>query len=307
LYIRVVYNTNTMKAKLILIFFFLLSSSMKLSGQLTVNAGIDTIFCSGMGDLRLGGNPTASGGEEPYTYKWELLPVFVRDHRISTSRLINDSTSANPLLMSLSYSGLNDTVTFVLTVTDADSNSKNDSVKIIISTIGWRTLMGFVPTIILGDSVQLTPLNICNGIAPFSYHWTPEASLSDPYIRNPYAKPDTTTLYTCVVTDALGCSAHDHNHVWVIATGIPDLDKQENSSVIFPNPITLDSQIKITNYLNKKLNIKVVNMSGQVVLNDWFHSDSYNIGEKITKTGSYLYIIINNDDEILSRGIFSKQ
>jgi hypothetical protein len=296
-----------MKATLIFLFFFLLTAAFRLNGQLTVNAGIDTIFCSGSGDLKLGGNPTASGGVEPYTYKWELLPVYAHDQRIWAYWLINDSTSANPSLKSLGYSRLNDTVTFVLTVTDADFDSKTDSIKIIISNITWRYLMYYGPTINQGDSVQLTPSNIYNGIPPFSYQWTPETGLSDPYIRNPYARPDTSTRYTCIVTDAIGCSADDSNDVFVIPTGIPHLYEQKYSSIIFPNPLTFDSKIEIANLSNEKLTIIVVNMSGQVVLIDWFYSDTYNIGEKITKTGSYLYVIRNSYNEILSGGKFTKQ
>jgi hypothetical protein len=291
------------KAKTKLLFVFLMPLAIQVNGQLTVNAGNDTTLCMCTDTLRPGGNPTASGGMEPYSYKWELLPVYFNDYQIQASELLNDSTSANPLIDCSTL--VNDTVTLVLTVTDADFNSIKDSVKIIISSISFIHAMYIRPTINQGDSVQLRPANIINGIAPFSYQWTPETGLSDPNIRNPYAKPDTTTRYICIVTDALGCSATDLNDVIVIPTGISKFKKPKFASVVFPNPITPDSQIQFSNPSNKKLNILVVNLKGQVILDDWYYSDNYDIGRKINRPGTYFYSI-KDEKEILTTGKFVK-
>ena len=293
-----------MNAKTSLLFTFQILLSVHVNGQMNINAGNDTTICMCGDTIRLGGNPTANGGTEPYTYKWELMPVYYYDYRISASELLDDSTSANPIINC--YPFINDTVTLILTVTDADFNSKTDSVKIIISSINLVHLVYFRPTINQGDSVQLKPLNIFNGIAPFSYHWTPETGLSNPNIKNPFAKPDTSTRYTCLVTDAIGCSAKDINDVVVTTTGISDLKQSKHSSIVFPNPITSDSQIQVNNPSKGKLNIKVVNIHGQVILDDWFYSDIYYIGKKINESGNYLFSI-KNDNELLTTGKFIKQ
>ena len=293
-----------MNTKTSIFFIFLISLSVYVNGQLTVDAGNDTTVCMCENKIRLGGNPTANGGTEPYTYKWESMPRNYSDYRIRTSYFLDDSTSANPLIDC--YPFINDTVTLVLTVTDVDFNSKTDSVKIIVSSIGLVTMVYMNYTINQGDSVQLEPINITFGIAPFSYQWTPVTGLSNPNVRNPYAKPDTTTQYNCIVTDALGCSALDINDVKIISTGISDLNNFKNSSIVFPNPITLDSRIEFVNPSNEKLHIKIVNTKGQVILKDWSNSDFYNIGKKINQTGIYMYTI-NSDKELLSIGKFVKQ
>ena len=76
-----------MNTKIILFLIFLISFSTQVNGQLTVNAGNDTTACMCRDTIRLGGNPTANGGKEPYTYKWELMPVYFYDYRILTSEL----------------------------------------------------------------------------------------------------------------------------------------------------------------------------------------------------------------------------
>lgn len=50
-----------------------------------------------------------------------------------------------------------------------------------------------------------------NAFAPggISYTWSPVTGLSNPTIPNPIANPTTTTTYTVLVTDALGCSGID--------------------------------------------------------------------------------------------------
>lgn len=291
-----------MNAKNILISIFLFTFAVHVNGQLNVDAGKDTTLCMCKDILQIGGNPTASGGKVPYIYKWELMPVY--DYRIPASEFLNDSTSANPIIDCTSI--INDTVTLVLSVTDADFNSKNDSINIIISSIAMTHLMYFRPTINQGDSVLLEPLNVFNGISPFSYHWTPETGLSNPIIRNPYAKPDTSVRYTCLVTDALGCSSSDNNDVVVIPTGISELTNSTYYSSVYPNPIDLNSIIKTFNPLNEKRKIKVLNLKGQVLFEDWFYSDNYNIGKKINQNGFY-YFIIRNDKEILTTGKFIKK
>jgi hypothetical protein len=293
-----------MNTKYVLISTLLLTFAFQVNGQLTVNAGRDTTSCMCRDTIQLGGNPTAWGGKEPYIYTWELMPIYYYDYLILASDLLIDSTSVNPIIDCGDL--INDTVTFILTVTDADLNSKKDSVNIIISSIAWVHLMYFRPTINQGDSVQLKPLNIYNGIAPFTYKWTPETGLSNPIIRNPYAKPDTSLRYTCLVTDAIGCSAKDINDVVVIPTGISELTNSTYSSTVYPNPIASNSIIKTSNPLNEKRRIKVFNLNGQVLFEDWFYSDNYNIGKEINQNGFY-YFIIKNDKEILTTGKFIKK
>ena len=58
-----------------------------------------------------------------------------------SSALLNDTTAANPYVEC--SPDLNDTVTFVLTVTDSDGNTESDSVDVLISSIRMQHL--YVP------------------------------------------------------------------------------------------------------------------------------------------------------------------
>ena len=64
-------------------------------------------------------------------------------------------------------------------------------------------------SICIGDSVQLTPITINCGTAPFTYSWTPTTGLSDPSVANPNAGPQLTTTYYITVTDSTGLTATD--------------------------------------------------------------------------------------------------
>ncbi len=64
-------------------------------------------------------------------------------------------------------------------------------------------------SICIGDSIQLSPLIMICGAAPYTYNWTPTASLSDPTIANPNAGPLVNTTYYITVTDSGGMISTD--------------------------------------------------------------------------------------------------
>lgn len=58
---------------------------------------------------------------------------------------------------------------------------------------------------------QSAPLiaNPIDGTGPYTYQWSPAASLNNATVFNPNASPTQTTIYTCTVTDAHGAKAND--------------------------------------------------------------------------------------------------
>jgi len=58
-------------------------------------------------------------------------------------------------------------------------------------------------TICLGNSVTL---NASGGMLQATYIWNPPTGLNNPFIKNPIAKPDTTTKYIVTVNDTNGCN-----------------------------------------------------------------------------------------------------
>ena len=153
-----------------------------------VNAGNDQNSCTSSGTT-LGGSPTASGGTGPYTYAW------------SPSTGLSSTTVANPLA--------NPTVntTYNLIVTDANGCVVDDTVT-LTAVIGPVASAGSDVVISCGGSTTLSG-GASSGLAPYTYAWTPAATLSNPNIANPVASPGGTISYILNVTDANSCSDLD--------------------------------------------------------------------------------------------------
>lgn len=75
------------------------------------DAGVDAAVCTGV-DVPIGGNPSASGGNAPYTFNW------------TPSANLNNANAANPL------ANLTVPTTYVLTVVDANGCVDTDTVSL---------------------------------------------------------------------------------------------------------------------------------------------------------------------------------
>ena len=154
------------------------------------------------------------------------------------SSFLSDTTIANPTIKS----GF-DTLDFRLSVVDDNDVSGVDSVILIASTFVY-CLGECRENIHLGDSVQLNHC-ISGGITPYSYSWSPEDSLSDSTIRNPWAKPTNTTSYELTIIDSAGCIATSNCEVQVIQTGISPEPITTHPIRIFPNPLNSENYLTI--------------------------------------------------------------
>jgi len=170
------------------------------TGQVTVtvnpstllaNAGISKGICEGQSTgVVLGGSPTASGGQGPYTYNWNP------SSGISTSATIANPT-ANPT----------DSTTYIVFVQDALGCTAEDSITIYVdptinaSANSDTSVCSGSPVIIGGNPTAN------GGTTPYSYSWNPGTGLNSVIASNPTATPLTTTTYCVTVTDRSGCSA----------------------------------------------------------------------------------------------------
>jgi len=59
------------------------------------------------------------------------------------------------------------------------------------------------------ETITLEP-EITFGEPPYTWSWSPATGLSDPNIQNPEANPETPTMYTLTVTDAIGCKGESN-------------------------------------------------------------------------------------------------
>jgi gliding motility-associated-like protein len=138
------------------------------------------------------------------------------------------------------------------------------------------------------SSVQLNPVI---GGDIISYLWTPATGLSAPNIRNPIAKPETTTDYTLIVVSATGCPSMTTVKVLVL------------KDLIIPNTFTPNGDgindtwniINLADYAKAAINI--YNRYGI----NLYHSLGYALpwdgtwNGKILPAGTYYYIIDPKD------------
>ena len=290
-----------MKIKLTLLTLILLTSD--IFGQLHVDAGNDTILCVGLlgvDTIEIGGNPTASGGVEPYLYSWST-DYSIGYLSFPASLFLDDTTKSNPRLIN-SAEG---TIKFKLTVIDNIGTQANDSISIRFSSYIYLA-MDCIYFINQGDTINLWG-NMGGGIEPLTYIWYPNYNISDTLVASPKAWPDTTTNYYVYATDSIGCIS-DTSTCWVSVntSGINSTYKNLSYSSVFPNPINENSTISLDSFNTNNLSIHIVNAIGQVVLVDVLTTNTYLIGDKIFYPGIYNYVIKNNS-EIISHGRFIKE
>lgn len=288
---------------ILLIFGILILISSNLFGQFKIDTGNDTILCVGVWGVdttEIGGNPTASGGTEPYTYAWETN-YTVGSNSFGASYFLDDSTKANPKIVNDAPENLK----FILTVSDNNGAELRDSVNVRFSSFAY-TLMDYFANINQGDTVTLAH-NIGLGIEPLSFTWSPNYNITDTTISNPKAWPNTDTDYKVFATDSIGCiSEPDIFEVNVTSVGILENKETDFKSVVFPNPVDGNSKIYLIDNQHSDFRIKVINAKGQIIISDKMDSDSYQIDNKINQTGLYIYLILNKD-ELISSGQFVKK
>ncbi len=124
---------------------------------------------------------TATGGSQ---YQWSGPNGF--------------TGSGSPL--QLTNIQLNQAGKYYVTVTNAGGCSNKDSTTIVVNPAPLASTSFANASICLGDSIQL----IAAGGPP--YNWIPPAGLSNATIFNPKASPAQTTIYSVIVTNALGCA-----------------------------------------------------------------------------------------------------
>jgi gliding motility-associated-like protein len=126
-------------------------------------------------------NITSTGGTGPYSYLW------------------SPGGSTDSVLTNLAGG------TYNVTITDANNCVYNGSVTVPVTGSLAVDITPTSATIIQGDSIQIT----ASGQTAYTYSWTPPTGLSCVNCANPYASPESTTIYYVSVTDGSGCTGVD--------------------------------------------------------------------------------------------------
>lgn len=172
-----------MKHFLPLFAFLLILSGNRLQAQVTADAGLSyTMICPGA-NFTLGGTPTATGGNAPYTYSW------------SPATGLNNAAASNPIATPAAPTQ------YIVTVTDVDGNSDRDTIYVDINPIA-NAGAGNDTFVCVGGQVQIgLPANN----AALVYNWSPAASLNSSSAPRPIATPTVTTTYSVTINSA-GCT-----------------------------------------------------------------------------------------------------
>ena len=174
---------------------------IKVNTTLEVVLGSDVTFCEGTGGNSLSANIIGTNldpGE--FTYVWDCS---------NTGRCgLSDVNAPNPI------ANPSRTTTYFLQVTDPDGcTSEIDSIELNVLPQPFIDVNADRSLCVGEDSVSLdvVVLNDDEVPGPLVYSWFPAEGLDDPTSPTPKALPDSTTIYTVIVTGGNGCSSETTN------------------------------------------------------------------------------------------------
>ncbi len=159
-----------------------------------------------------------ASGDSPFIYSW------------SPAASLNDSTLQNPT------SNIIATTTYTLIVKDSNGCvSSPNTVTVVVNSLPSVTI---APPSNICNGSAATLATIPTGTGPFTYNWSPSASLDSATSANPLANPTDTTAYTVTITDKNGCqnTASATVNVWQKPTGTL---APSDSTVCKGMPVTL--------------------------------------------------------------------
>ena len=165
--------------------------------QMETEAGPPATFCEGEGGTQLVAG-SVTGGTAPYYYTWwcDSTNTFCGlDSIFDNDPIANPDTTTMYYLQVVDASGCIGTVDSVL-------------VEVLPKPIidaGPDAAICAVPS--PGTLLSATVVNANEAPGPYDITWFPTAGLNDPNIFTPFARPDTTTIYTAIVTSSNGCNS----------------------------------------------------------------------------------------------------
>ena len=161
----------------------------------SADAGPPTSFCEGTGGAQLQAGQI-SGGLSPYYYVWSCDTT---NTYCGIDSLFDNDPVANPT----------QTTTYYLQVQDSRgclSEIDSTVVEVLPNPIADAGPDVFIcqppsPGALLNGSIYGAP-------GPYTFYWINSAGLNDSTLLNPFARPDTTTIYTLVAVSSNGCTSN---------------------------------------------------------------------------------------------------
>lgn len=171
---------HTVKKTILFYILILAATAGASQSSLTANAGPDRYDICPEQSVTLPGE--ASGGVAPYTFQW------------SPSTGLNNANIATPV----ANPGAD--IYYILTVTDANGDSDQDTLAFIYHPI---TKVGAGPNVsICNGQTSVTIGSSANSTSSVTFLWSPATGLNDPGSGNPTANPTETTVYTLTASNS---------------------------------------------------------------------------------------------------------
>lgn len=275
--------------RIVLFSFCILFNYCNIYGQLSLDLGNDTTYCTGLyfnDNMVLAPNATIKNAIEPISYTWDCQLKLSETLVFTASDFLDDTTQISPkFIEQIRWS---EWIKFKLTVTDATGSSAADSLKVRFSSFVYMST-NFTFNINHGESVYFSwdPL-IGGGIAPLSFHWTPSKWLSDSADVNTWCKPESDISYYLIATDSCGCESNPHLTyiISLIPDGIPE--KIEKKSAPYEVRGT-KLYLKAPNRYKTKISIR--SPDGRLINENYLNNSYIDLDNYISNPGLYIITI----------------
>ena len=289
-----------MLRKLLFSMTALLAFSQFSSAQCIADAGPDQHRCqtfTSMDTLILGGSPTASGGQAPYTYQWSIDPIIIGSTILDASIYLDDTTSANPTLGGFSGNEL----TFYLKVTDGQNSVCYDTVTVTNSLFTQHLgTVGF--TINAGDSIQLAGPNVWSTFPTDSVLWRPNHGLIDSNAIRPWAKPTRDITYYCTVWDTAGCSQKGGAFQYVTVNHVGLSENEATQVELYPTLLKEESLLHVNlQQANGNQVLTISDLTGKTVKSVSLQQTKKTIDLGHLPKETYIYSILS-DGKLIKQG-----
>lgn len=260
--------------------------------QILADAGKDTAFCADSpNSIKIGGNPTASGGVPPYEYTWFGYYQY-GGRKIFASSILEDTTVANPVLIE---GPMFDSVVLYVQVADLNDSSHIDSIRLRRSSYTY-CLGEFRYEILEGDSAQLGHC-VSGGIQPLQYQWTPTENLSASTVRNPWAKPSVTTTFSLTIADSIGCEAYNNCLVSIMPSSFVEIISEPIIELIRHYELIY---LKVSDITFTSGSFNLLDINGRKKYTTSGDDQTIILDTKHLPPGVYIYQWFSQDNKILT-------
>ena len=258
--------------------------------QCIVDLGSDVHVCQQLQaqsfpNVNLGDSIAIANATAPYQYEWSIEPIEgILGDLLFASTFLDDTTSSNPSVLSL----WEDSLTFFLKLKDVNEQVCYDT--IIVSASLFGTHLGNASFYIdAGDAVQLFEPNVVSNYPTDSILWQPTTGLDDANAYRPWASPETSQNYGCIIWDSQGCMQEGSPFLYVNVSPVSVGETQSTTISIALNQNLLHLE------LDEDATFKLSDLQGRTILKKEVSKGKHSIPIKAVRQQLVVYSLITRD------------